>query len=1517
MKRYFAVAAATISALILLCSNSLHAATSPLDIFPPDSTLTDSPCDSIAIPVDTLEYCAYTNALPFVYEDSNLTVSGYYLFHHETALGCDSDIVVHFVVHESDSRPTVDRITVCSHELPYLVGDSLLTIPGQYKFFTQSSNGCDSAYYVLFAVLVSPDIQISGGGYLCPGDSATLTTTQCSHCSYSWSTGSDSLSTTVNSAGTYYLTVTNTNNCTITDSVVLVQAYEPEAQITGDQDLCYGDSTTLEIHGGFSYIWDNDSITGPLTVNPLQNSTFYVTITDTLTSCSKRDSILIQVHSNPTASISGSPLEVCEGDSVLLTAAGGVHFVWSTGDTTASIYVKESGLYHVTVTNEYGCTDTTSVVFKVNPLPTITISGNTTFCVGEVANITLSGATLYQWSNGNTTSSLSTSMPGTYKVTCTDNFGCVTALSIPLTHSVVQATLVGDNYYCQGSSTTLRVIGDSTNTYQWVNGTQADSMVVNSIGTVNVIVTNSFGCQTVLTTNISERPIPTPSITCQQGTLTICEGNSVSLRASGGTRYVWSTGSTANSILVSEQGTYTVTVTATNGCSAETSETIIVNPKPEVSLVSPDTICSGDNVTINAIAPTGQVFSWNSGQTTPSITVTPQEGISSYYVSVVDNNNCSNTATKNITTIAKPTVFINGQNNSTITICQNTSTALNATSGARYQWSNGQSYSTIYVSSAGTYSVTVFNSEGCSASASVNIITNPLPVASVTENTTICQGQTATLSATQNTSYTYMWSNGSNVSSITTGTPGTYTVTVTNSSNCRSVLSTTLTVNEKPQVSISGNTSMCAGETTQLTATADMPCSYLWSSGDTNSITTVSSSSTYRVTAYNGYGCSNSASVVVTVHALPTPFITGSTTICRGQSTTLTATGGVTYNWSNGHNSPQTSVSPTSTLTYTVTVTDQYGCRANISATVTVNVIPSISILGNRSFCQGSSTTLTATGGSYYTWSNGENTASISVNAVGTYSVTATNSLGCQNMETVQVTSMNLPSISISGRSNICQGSMDTLVAGGASQYVWSNGETGSTIHVMPTTTTTYTVTGYGYNGCLATASKVVYIDSKPDVQINGVTTICEGESTTLTAIGGTSYLWANGSTANHINVTQTGNYAVIATNAAGCSNSGSVAVTVNPTPRITLSGATTFCENNTSTIIANGGSSYHWSDGSNHATLTVINSGTYAVTAFNNFGCSSDTSFIVTTLPIPSAEITGTFNLCEGDNGYLTVSENAQYLWNNGNTSQTINISPYETNTYSVTVTSENGCTNSTYKTVVVHPVYSNHFTGEICQGNSYHLYGFDIPEQNEPGTFVFVDSLQSTFGCDSISTLTLTVNPLPEINGGIIGNELVSNYGNYFYQLNDVANANIFEWSISNPRWTLSNSNINSVFLNIQTSGSGVLMVKAINSCGHCDTSLTITCNVGVDEYTNETQILVYPNPVAQTLNINMENAVVQLQTIEIIDQTGRCIYRNSLDDVQHQIDCTPFSNGTYVLRLLDANGKAVDHRKIIINK
>ena len=107
------------------------------------------------------------------------------------------------------------------------------------------------------------------------------------------------------------------------------------------------------------------------------------------------------------------------------------------------------------------------------------------------------------------------------------------------------------------------------------------------------------------------------------------------------------------------------------------------------------------------------------------------------------------------------------------------------------------------------------------------------------------------------------------------------------------------------------------------------------------------------------------------------------------------------------------------------------------------------------------------------------------------------------------------------------------------------------------------------------------------------------------------------------------------------------------------------------------------------------------------------------------------------------------------------------------------------------------------------------------------------------------------------------------------------------------------------------------AINSCGTSELSISIYCNVGIDEYTNETNIVVYPVPTRDVLNINLEDAAANVRKIQLIDQRGRCLQNVNVDDFHMQLDCSSCAAGHYFVRFIDENGKIIDTRKIVVNR
>ncbi|MEK7257470.1 MAG: MopE-related protein, partial [Bacteroidota bacterium] len=324
-----------------------------------------------------------------------------------------------------------------------------------------------------------------------------------------------------------------------------------------------------------------------------------------------------------------------------------------------------------------------------------------------------------------------------------------------------------------------------------------------------------------------------------------------------------------------------------------------------------------------------------------------------------------------------------------------TAAASGGTPGYTYSWSTGASGATVSLP-AGTHFVTATDDNDCIATASVTITSNTTPpTASISASgaTTFCEGGSVILTASGGNSYS--WSTGATTAAITVSTTGTYTVTATAANGCTDTESQAVTAHSLPTATITPNgaTTFCLGGSVMLTASGGT--SYSWSTGATTAAITVSNSGTYIVTATDANGCTDTESQVVTVHPLPTASITpnGATTFCLGGSVMLTASGGTSYSWSTGATTAAITVS--NSETYIVTATDANGCNDTENQVVTVHPLPTANISGASSICTGETITLTASGGISFLWSTGATTASISVSATGTYSVTATDANGC------------------------------------------------------------------------------------------------------------------------------------------------------------------------------------------------------------------------------------------------------------------------------------------------------------------------------------------------------------------------------------------------------------------------------------------------------------------------------------------------------------------------------------------
>ena len=816
---------------------------------------------------------------------------------------------------------------------------------------------------------------------------------------------------------------------------------------------------------------------------------------------------------------------------------------------------------------------------------------------------------------------------------------------------------------------------------------------------------------------------------------TLCEGDTVIFTASATSstptayQYVWSTGDSLNTIPVMNGANYTITVTDAYGCSATQSKQMTVYPAAVASITGSTVLCNNGGTTLTANG--GQYYSWNTGSTQRIITVS-QPG--TYIATVQTVYGCTASDTIEVTAFANPTI------NGNLTFCSGDYTTLTASGGDSYLWSNGATTPSINVSEAGTYSVTASTSNGCSGNASVSVSENQASEVQISGNAVICSGVGTTLTASAGA--TYLWSNGASSQSVTANTPGTYTVTVSNAVGCSSTASIDVTI--MSNVTIGGVSSICEGQNTILSVSDGG--NYLWSNGATTSFITVSQPGLYSVTVSLPNGCSSSASTNVTIASNPTPSIFGNTTFCQGQSTTLTANGGNSYAWSNG--STNNSISVSQSGVYTVTASNAEGCSATAQVSVTVNPLPSVNITGNSSFCQGDNTTLIATGANTYMWSNNSTIDVITVNAAGTYIVTGTDANGCTNTATKTV-SVN-PTYNIPLTHSICQGENYNFY--------------GQNL----TTAGTYTHTLQTANGCDSVLTLNLTVKALPTPSISGITTLCQGESTTLTANGGVCYAWSNGSTNNSISVSQSGVYTVTATNAEGCSNTANITVTVNPVPNVTISGNTTICAGSSTTLTASGADTFSWSTGENTPSVSISTFGVYSVTGTSAAGCSGTANATVLVSQAPQITISGETNICAGESTTITATGGDTYLWNDGTTDNSLTVSA--AGTYQVIGYNTAGCYSMASTTVSVWQPVATEFT-VACPDPCYTWNDVDYCETGD-----YTQTLQTVHGCDSVVTMHLTIT---------VG---VEDYAAFDFKVypnpsNGIVNV---QWTMNGEQWT-----------------------------------------------------------------------------------------------------------------------------------
>jgi len=1224
---------------------------------------------------------------------------------------------------------------------------------------------------ILITVIAYPTVSVNSAT-ICSGSSTVLTASGAAN--YSWSTGATTSTISVSPASTAIYTVTGTTSgCATTISQTITVNATPTISVNS-ATICAGATVPLTANGAAAYSWapgSSLSATTGLSVTSSPSITTIYTISGTTNGCSAINTSTVTVNNNPTVTATSSPTAICVGSSANLTATGASTYTWNPGALTGSLVsVSPSAttIYTVTGTSAAGCVKTQTINLIVNNNPTVTATTSpTAICVGSSANLTASGASTYTWNPGTLTGTLVSVNPTVttiYTVTGTSAAGCVSTktLSLIVNNNPTLTAIPSPTAICVGSSANLTASGAST--YTWNPGALTGSLVSVSPTTTTIYTvtgTSSAGCVNTLTINLIVNNNPT--VTATSSSTALCVGSSANLTATGASTYTWNPGllsgsnPSVNPVL---NTTYTVTGDNGTGCIGSETISIIVNSLPIANAVLPssDTICYDGAVAVGLNSQAGITsFSWTSSYGVsnnaqfPTFTNVTSVGNVYFYGSVMDINGCISLY-DTVLVVVTPSITLSAL--TADVSCFGLTDGLIDLSAAggfapySYSWSNSSFTEDLSSLPAGNYSVTVNDASTCTTSLSV-IITEPTSlVANSVESSFIgCNGGNGILTVT---------ATGGTGTYIGTGSytvvAGNYTYTVTDANGCSST--TTINVNEPTQIVATANITSpiaCNGGNALLTVSA---IGGAGSYAGTGTYTVAAGNYTYTVTDANG--CSSTTTISVTE---PTSIVANvsitAPIACNGDNAILTvsATGG-----SGAYTGAGTFTVAAGNYTYTVI--DANGC----SSTTTISVTEPTPIVANVSItspitCNGGNAFLTvsATGGAGTYIGTGTYTV-----AAGNYTYTVTDANGCSSTATISVTEPTAIVANVNITAPIaCNGGNAILTVsatGGTGLYL------GTGTYTVAAGNYTYTVTDA--NGCSSTTTISVTEPTSIVANVSITAPIaCNGDNAILTvsATGGTGAYTGAGTF-----TVAAGNYTYTVTDANGCSSNATITVT-QPSPIQLIASATNsiICLGQNTILNGTGVNTYTWSPGlllGASVTVTPNASTTYTVNGTNGAGClgTQTISINVNSLPVVNAGANQT--ICNSQPVTLTGSGSAtSYTWNNGAINGTA-FTPTISNSYIVTGTDLNNCSNTDTMDVTVNSILTltlSASTSSICSGatatltaNGASTYTWNPgllsgsnPLVNPNSTTTYTVVGDNGTGCVGTETISLIVQQLPNI--------------------------------------------------------------------------------------------------------------------------------------------------------------------------
>ena len=580
--------------------------------------------------------------------------------------------------------------------------------PGIYHVLTGNKGfSCPEAYGYINVTDKAIKLDLGPDLDLCPKTAYSIHINS-DYTNVLWENGSHTKDSNIIAGRTIIISANDRNGCYTSDTISVGSYFDPRADFGADTTLCNDQTLLLQLEprpfydAGGTFLWQDGSQKDTLRIT--KSGTYWGQ--STYKGCTIRDSIKVNYGSAEQVDL-GKDTTLCMGDFLTLKVNTlNAKYTWNSGETASSIMVKSNGTYWVKVNNG-SCTVTDTIQVNFQSKPEIFIGNDTTVCDQQkvILQAGYPGAT-YLWQDNSTQEKFVVNQPGLYWAQVTSN-SCSVRDSIRINYKALPILNLGiDTAICGNQSLLLNAAHPTIESYTWQDNSKRATFLATQSGTYSVNVKGMNGCINRDTIKISAQPLPVFSL----GSDTVlCETNSMLLSVNlSDATYLWNSGSTAGSVLISRPGVYWLDASQ-NGCSKRDSIMIGYKPMPTVSLGNDTTLCEGSMLLLNAGNPGGN-YLWQDQSKNPVLRVTTP----GLYNVLVNADGCIRKDSIVVTYLYKP-VFTLGNDTS---ICKGQSITLRPNIlNVSYTWQNGSTAPDYTITAPGTYRLTAQNICGSTSKA--------------------------------------------------------------------------------------------------------------------------------------------------------------------------------------------------------------------------------------------------------------------------------------------------------------------------------------------------------------------------------------------------------------------------------------------------------------------------------------------------------------------------------------------------------------------------------------------------------------------------------------------------------------------------------------------------------------------------------------------------------------------------------------------------------------------------------